>query len=64
MTPPTPANGFWDDYHRVSAHLPDRMGTVVVGALLPYDPDQGERVQDDAGDIWEVVADSVRSAPE
>ncbi|MFJ1765015.1 hypothetical protein ACIOD2_32140 [Amycolatopsis sp. NPDC088138] len=45
---------------RVSAHRLDRMGTVVVGELMPYDDNQGERVRDDNGAVWCVVADSVR----
>lgn len=47
---------------RVSAHRLDRMGSVVVGQLMPYDDNQGERVRDDGGEIWCVVAESVRSA--
>jgi hypothetical protein len=51
-------------YQRVSAHRLDRMGTVVVGVLLPYDANQGERVKDDNGVVWNVVAASVRTAEE
>lgn len=50
------------DYQKVSAHRLDRMGSVVVGQLMPYDENQGERVKDDNGDVWCVVAESVRSA--
>ena len=49
---------------RVSAHRPDRMGTVVVGKLLPYSPAAGgERVRDDNGVVWLVVADSIVPCP-
>jgi hypothetical protein len=51
-------------YQRVSAHRLDRMGTVVVGVLLPYDANQGERVKDDNGVVWNVVAASVLVAEE
>ena len=51
-------------YQRVSAHRPDRMGTVVVGLLLPYDDRIGERVKDDDGVVWRVVASLIRSAEE
>jgi hypothetical protein len=47
-------------YRRVSAHRPDRMGTVVLGVLLPYDEEIGERVKDDDGVIWTVLADSIK----
>jgi hypothetical protein len=43
----------------VSAHLPDRSETVVVGELMPYDDTQGERVRDANGAVWCVVAESV-----
>lgn len=49
-------------YSRVTAHRPDRMRTVVVGVLLPYNVLEGERVKDDDGVTWHVVADSIRSA--
>lgn len=48
---------------RVTAHRLDRMGTVVVGELMPYDANQGERVREEGtGEIWCVVSDSLRSA--
>jgi hypothetical protein len=49
-------------YSRVSAHRLDRMGTVVVGQILPYNEALGERVMDDSGQVWNVVSTSVRSA--
>lgn len=55
---------FPNDYERVSAHLPDRARTVVVGNLLPYDHALGERVKDSDGVTWRVVADSIRSCPD
>jgi hypothetical protein len=51
------------DGDRVSAHRPDRAGTVVVGTLLPYDDTLGEWVVEVGGRVWRVVADSVRPAP-
>jgi hypothetical protein len=48
----------------VSAHLPDRMGTVIIGALMPYDASQGERVRDGAGGVWNVISESVRPIPD
>jgi hypothetical protein len=48
----------------VSAHLPDQMGTVVVGELMPHTDTQGERVRDANGAVWCVIADSVRVLPE
>jgi hypothetical protein len=59
IAPDGARNGDW-----VSAHLPDRMGTVVVGELMPYDDTQGERVRDANGAVWCVIADSVRGLPE
>lgn len=50
-------------YSRVSAHRLDRAGTVVVGQILPYNEALGERVMDDAGQVWQVVSSSVRPAP-
>lgn len=49
-------------YSRVSAHRLDRMGSVVVGQILPYNEALGERVEDDHGVVWQVVSSSVRSA--
>jgi hypothetical protein len=51
-------------YRRVSAHRPDRMGTVVLGVLLPYDEEIGERVKDSDGVIWTVLAESIRGCSE
>lgn len=48
---------------RVSAHRLDRIRSVVVGVLLPYDESEGERVRDDDGVVWCVEADSVLPAP-
>lgn len=50
-------------YDEVSAHRLDRMGTVVVGTLMPYNESQGERVRDHEGTVWPVNADSVRKVP-
>lgn len=51
------------DFAPVSAHRLDRNGSVVIGELMPYDDNQGERVRDDAGDVWCVEAESVRALP-
>ncbi|MFC3454058.1 hypothetical protein [Amycolatopsis speibonae] len=48
---------------RVTAHRLDRMGSVVIGELMPYDDNQGERVREEGtGDVWCVVSESVRPA--
>lgn len=48
----------------VSAHKLDRIGTVVLGWLMPYDPAEGERVQEADGTVWHVVSESVRRLSE
>ncbi|MEU0467245.1 hypothetical protein ABZ215_24860 [Amycolatopsis sp. NPDC006131] len=57
------AKDYIEDGEWVSAHRPDRAGAVVLGELLPYDGKQGERVRDEQGQVWCVVADSVRPVP-
>lgn len=45
---------------RVFAFMPDRARSFIIGTLLPYDSALGERVQEDNGEIYNVVADSVK----